>query len=241
MQRVWRRATTSTTPSSSTETTAADQSQFPNAVANRLVIGRFKMLHSQNLAPLFQPTTAHSWIASETNDTTIEGASPLTRDKVDFQNSLAALPLVTYQAGETVIAGGSKTGRLLILRKGSVAILKENMEIARVAEPGAIFGELSLLLDQPHTADVRALETSQLYVANGTMFLSQYPNAIRHVATVLAHRLDAANHALIKLKSQLKAGQPNSVVAETVSKIEGLLAVSGASLVYAGYPFDPFA
>ena len=115
------------------------------------------------------------------------------------------------------------------------------MEIARVAEPGAIFGELSLLLDQPHTADVRALETSQLYVANGTMFLSQYPNAVRHVATVLAHRLEGANRTLVQLRRQLQAGQPHSVVAKTVSKMEGLLAVSGASLLYAGYPFDPFA
>jgi len=148
---------------------------------------------------------------------------------------------VTYQAGETVIASGSKTGRLLILRKGTVAILNENMEIARVAEPGAIFGELSLFLDQPHTADVRTLETSQLYIANGIMLLSQYPNAVRHVATVLAHRLEGANRALIQLRGQLQAGQPHSAVAETVSKIEGLLAASGASLLYAGYPFDPFA
>ena len=199
------------------------------------------MLHSLDLARSFQVDNAQSCIASEANDKTIEGAATFARDKVAYQNSLAALPLVTYQAGETVIASGSKTGLLLILSKGTVAILKENVEIARVAEPGAIFGELSLLLDQPHTADVRALETSQLYVANGTTLLSQYPNAVLYVATTLAHRLDAANHALIKLKSQLKAGQPNSVVAETVSKIEGLLAVSGASLVYAGYPFDPFA
>jgi CRP/FNR family transcriptional regulator, cyclic AMP receptor protein len=160
---------------------------------------------------------------------------------VDFQSSLAALPLVTYQAGETVIATGSKTGRLLILRKGTVAILKENTEIARVGEPGAIFGELSLLLDQPHTADVRALETSQLHVANASTLLSQYPVAFRYVATVLAGRLDAANRALIQLRSQLQAGQPHSAVAKTVTKVEALLAVSGASLLYAGYPFDPFA
>ena len=157
------------------------------------------------------------------------------------QSSIAALPLVTYQAGETVIADGSKTGRLLILRKGTVVILKENMEIARVAEPGAIFGELSLLLDQPHTADVRALETSQFYIANGTTLLSQYPIAVRYVATMLAHRLDGANRALIQLRSQLEAGQPHSVVAKTVSKMEGLLAVSGGNLLYAGYPTDPFA
>ena len=43
-------------------------------------------------------------------------------DSAIIQKSLAALPLVTYQAGETVLADGSKTGRLLILKKGAVAI-----------------------------------------------------------------------------------------------------------------------
>jgi hypothetical protein len=50
---------------------------------------------------------------------------PLIPDKAAFQNSLASLPLVTYQAGETVIANGSRTGRLLILKRGVVAIVKE--------------------------------------------------------------------------------------------------------------------
>ncbi len=51
----------------------------------------------------------------------------------------------------------------------------------------------------------------------------------------------SANDALIQLKSQLQTGEPHSVVVKTVSKMERLLAVSGASLVYAGYPYDPFA
>jgi hypothetical protein len=62
---------------------------------------------------------------------------PLIPDKADFQNSLVGLPLVTYQPGETVIVGGSTTGQLLILKKGNVAIVKEDTEIAKVAEPGA--------------------------------------------------------------------------------------------------------
>jgi CRP-like cAMP-binding protein len=62
-----------------------------------------------------------------------------------------------------MVAAGSTTGRLLILRKGVVAVLKEGVEIATVTEPGAVFGEVSVLLDQPHMADVRALEVSQFY------------------------------------------------------------------------------
>jgi CRP/FNR family cyclic AMP-dependent transcriptional regulator len=162
-------------------------------------------------------------------------------DSTVFQRTLATLPLETYGRDETVIAAGSKTGRLLILRKGAVAIVKDHTEIARVAEPGAVFGELSVLLDQPHTADVCALEVSQFHVADAASLLARDPISVLYVATVLAQRLDSANRALVLLKSQLQDGQPHSVVAKTVEKMEELLAASGASLVYAGYPTDPFA
>jgi len=199
------------------------------------------MLHSPDLARPFQAANTHSWVVSENSDKATEGITPLISDRAIFQKSFAALPVVTYQAGETVITEGSRTGRLLILGKGAVAIVKEDTEIAKVAEPGAVFGELSVLLDQPHTADVRTLETSQFHVANATTLLAENPIAVLYVATTLAHRLDSANHALIQLKNQLLTGEPHNVVAKTVSKIEGLLGVSGASLVYAGYPYDPFA
>ena len=68
---------------------------------------------------------------------------------------IATLPLTTYQAGETVFTAGTKTGRLLILRKGAVTIEKEGIEITKVTEPGAVLGELSALLDQSHTAEDR--------------------------------------------------------------------------------------
>ena len=166
---------------------------------------------------------------------------PLIPNITDFQRKLATFPLATYQADETVLSAASTTGRLLILKEGAVAVLKEGVEIARVTEPGAVFGELSVLLDQPHTAEVRALEASQFHVADGATTLRTDPIALLYVATVLAQRLDSANRALLDLKRQVQAGEPHSVVERTVGKIEGLLGASGANLVYAGYPYDPFA
>ena len=69
---------------------------------------------------------------------------PLIPDIAVFQRKLATLPVVTYQAGETVLSAASTTGRLLILKEGEVAVVKEGLEIARVTEPGAVFGELSV-------------------------------------------------------------------------------------------------
>jgi CRP/FNR family transcriptional regulator, cyclic AMP receptor protein len=140
-----------------------------------------------------------------------------------------------------VLAAASTTGRLLILRKGAVAVLKEGVEIATVTEPGAVFGELSVLLDQPHTADVRALEASQFYVADASTLLRVDPIALLYVATVLARRLDDANQALVELRRQLQAGQRRSVIEKTAEEMEGLLGASGANLAYARYPYDLFA
>src|SRR5262249_39480571 len=119
--------------------------------------------------------------------------TPLIPDMAVFQRKLATLPLVTYRAGESVLTAGSATGRLLILKEGAVEVAREGIQIAKVTEPGAVFGELSVLLDQPHTADVRALEASQFHVADAATILRVDPIALLYVATVLAQRLDSAN------------------------------------------------
>jgi CRP/FNR family cyclic AMP-dependent transcriptional regulator len=160
-------------------------------------------------------------------------------DNAVFQQSLVALPLATYRAGETVLSAASTTGRLLILKEGAVTVVKEGVEIAQVTEPGAVFGELSALLGQPHTADVHALEDSQFHVASTAAPLMQNPIALLYVATALARRVDSANRALVELKRQVQAGQPSSITRKTIDKIEELLGASGVNLVYAGYPYDP--
>jgi CRP-like cAMP-binding protein len=165
---------------------------------------------------------------------------PLIPDISVFRRKLAGFPIATYQTGETVVTAASTTGQLLILRKGAVAVLKDGVEIATVTEPGAVLGELSVLLDQPHTADVRALEASQFYVADAAT-LRVDPIALLYVATVLARRLDDADQALIELRRQVQAGQPRSVIEKTAEKMEGLLGASAANLAPARYPYDLFA
>jgi hypothetical protein len=96
------------------------------------------------------------------------------------------------------------------------------------------------LLDQPHTADVRALEASRFHIADAAALLAEDSTVLLYVAAILARRLDGANRAIIELKSQLQAGQPASVIGKTVEKIEEMLGAGGASLVYSGYPYDPY-
>ncbi len=135
-----------------------------------------------------------------------------------------------------MLAAGSTTGQLLILRKGLVAVIKEGVEIARVTDPGAVFGEISALLNQPHSADVQALTSSQFHVADAAALL-QDPAVLLYVAAIVANRLDSANQTLVELMIQVD--YPRKMIERTVEKMKGLLGASGLHLPYAGYkPFN---
>ena len=154
-------------------------------------------------------------------------------DAETWETAFAALPVVSYVAGETILAEGTRTGKLLILRSGAVSIVKGSIPIGTVSERGAVFGELSALLGQPHTADVRSLEASQFYVADAVLLVRD-PGALAYVATILARRLDDANQALLELKGQLGAGVPPSLIDKTIRRIEGLLGAIGDGYIRAG-------
>ena len=135
---------------------------------------------------------------------------PLNPDIAVLQHRITTMPLTTYQPGETVLAAGTKTGRLLILKKGAVTIRKKGEVLAEVTEPGAVFGELSALLNQPHTADVRTLEASEFRVARAEL-LEEDPAALLYVAAILAQRLNLANEALTDMKSEVSRQRVASV------------------------------
>jgi CRP-like cAMP-binding protein len=164
---------------------------------------------------------------------TPEATRPLD-DNAALQRAVAALPVWAYEAGETVLAERTRTGRLLILKQGAVCVVAGGVEIARVAEPGAVFGELSALLDQPHGAAVRTLEACEFYAADAAVLLTQQPAVLLYVATLLARRLDLANRGLVELKGELAAGASPGVVRSALGKVEGLLSSIGAGYIRAG-------
>jgi len=158
-----------------------------------------------------------------------------------LERRLAGLPLVKHPGRKVVMSAGSQTGRLLFLRSGSVEVVKDGIHIANVSAPGSVFGEQAVLLDQPHTADVKTLEESEFYVADAQAILAGDPTVALYVAAILARRLDAANRSLIEVKRQLEAGQSPSVIGRMVEKVQEQLSYSDdASLVYGGYPYDPY-
>ena len=117
------------------------------------------------------------------------------------------LPERIYEPGDVLIREGTP-GALFVLAEGAVEILKGDFRINVVDDPGAIFGEMSVLLGIPPTATVRALERSRLYVAeDGLAFLSSRTDLALAVARLLASRLSSVTSYLVDLKKQFEDQQ----------------------------------
>ena len=72
-----------------------------------------------------------------------------------------------------------------------------------LTEPGAVVGEMSVLLDQPHTATVRAVSDSVVYeFDDAAAFLRDQPAVALLIARLLAQRLNVANTYLADIMQQ---------------------------------------
>ena len=106
-------------------------------------------------------------------------------------------------AGTLLLHEGSKTGHLFVLIEGQLEVIKGNIVVASVAEPGAVVGEMSVLLDRPHTATVRAAADSTVYEFNdAAAFLRDQPAVALLIARLLAQRLNVATTYLADIMHQ---------------------------------------
>jgi CRP-like cAMP-binding protein len=106
-------------------------------------------------------------------------------------------------AGGVVIEEGGRSGRLYVLIEGRLEVIKGGTVVASLSERGAVFGEMSVLLEQPHTATVRACSACVIHeIDDAVGFLNQQPGLALLLARTLAQRLNAANTYLADLKRQ---------------------------------------
>lgn len=115
------------------------------------------------------------------------------------------LPEKPLGPGEVLLDEGGKKGILYILIEGSVEVLRGDLQINTVSEPGAIFGEMSVLLDVPHMATVRTLTPSRVHVVErASEFLQLHTDISYQLARILAQRLHGVTTYLVDLKSQFE-------------------------------------
>ncbi len=113
------------------------------------------------------------------------------------------LPELNYEPGDIVITEGGDSTGVWVLVSGSLLITKSGKEVNRVTQPGALVGEMSILLGVPDSATVAAAEPCRMrYAENGEALLTSNPRIIHLVAVGLAERLNFVTTYLADLKNQ---------------------------------------
>ena len=85
---------------------------------------------------------------------------------------------------------GGTSSSLWILVSGALRVVKGDVAVNTIVEPGAVIGEMSLLLGVRHSATVEATQPSRLrFAANGHALLDGNPEFTKLVAVGLAERL----------------------------------------------------
>jgi len=113
------------------------------------------------------------------------------------------LPVRSVPAGEVLIDEGVRHDGMWVLVSGSVNIERDGVPFARVDTPGAVFGEMSVVLDKVATATVRARSDVEVYaIAAPLDFLRDQPGAALAVLRVTAARLDGLTQYLVDVKQQ---------------------------------------
>lgn len=130
-----------------------------------------------------------------------------------------SLPEVDLETGEVLVhQGKTSAGRLFFLTRGSLEVMTaDEVSLAVISKPGSVVGEMSLLLDQPHSATVRAREPSSCRVAeDGLQFLRTNPEVTFAVAQLLARRVFMSTSYLADIKRQYERHDANLAILDQV-------------------------
>ncbi len=133
-----------------------------------------------------------------------------------------ALPVRTFGPQQVVLQEGQRSGLLYVLVSGSVEVVKGDVRISTISQPGAFLGEMSVLLDAPHMATVRTLEASTLHVTGDPdAFLQSSPAISMELSRLLARKLNLVSTYLADLKRQFAESGDHLEMVDEV--LEGLL------------------
>ncbi|MEW6740641.1 MAG: YhjD/YihY/BrkB family envelope integrity protein [Nitrospirota bacterium] len=105
----------------------------------------------------------------------------------------------TYGSGETVFKEGGKGNDMFYVLSGSVAISRHG-QILRMIKQGEYFGEMSMLLNAPRTADAVAAENGTQLISisknNFENILREEPKIVISILKEMALRLKTTNEYL---------------------------------------------
>jgi CRP/FNR family transcriptional regulator, cyclic AMP receptor protein len=106
-----------------------------------------------------------------------------------------------YLAGQLVFSAGEEGGAMYIVQTGRVELYIQDKADERVSlgvvEPGSMFGEFSLLDNEPRSATAKAVENTQLLIVDRNdlqLLIKSHPDAALDMLAMLTRRIREANY-----------------------------------------------
>lgn len=106
--------------------------------------------------------------------------------------------------GSLIYRQGSTEGHIAILVRGVLEVARDGYLVAEIVEPGAILGEMGLILNQPASATVTALTDAELIVVPRSKLSEvsvKIPAFAVRMMKTLATRLQASNERIAELET----------------------------------------
>jgi len=130
------------------------------------------------------------------------------------------LPEVVLAPGDVLVHEGNPSGPVWVLVSGELTVSKGDTAVNTISRPGAVIGEMSVLLGLDHGATVTAASPARLRVAeDGAALLASDAAVMRLVAEGLARRLNFVSTYLADLKEQYGDAPGLSMVSDVLSTL----------------------
>lgn len=121
----------------------------------------------------------------------------------DMLSLSAHLPELEFAPGDIVLHEGASCGAIWVLVSGVLHVYKGGMVVNVISQPGAVVGEISVLLNTAYGATVEAAApTVMRHAADGRALLASDPAITTLLAIGLAERLNFITTYLVDLKHQ---------------------------------------
>ncbi len=104
----------------------------------------------------------------------------------------------SFRGGEAIVREGDEGVGFYLIVKGSAEVRRSGKHLSKLGQ-GNFFGELTLIDEQPRSADVIAVEQTRCLVLNTFNFsglVHAYPSIAMKILKELARRLRTTNQAL---------------------------------------------
>jgi uncharacterized membrane protein len=143
-------------------------------------------------------------------------------DEQELEALSTQLTLEHFLPSQVVFTAGEEGGEMYIIQKGRVEIFVRDVSHERVTidklGPGEIFGELSLLDNEPRSASAKALDDTTLIVVDRDDLLSlirSYPASALDMMSMLGKRIRATD---VLVQSRVIARNVNEELEEAEEK-----------------------